>query len=233
MSQSGGLETISRPHSPGSLKRKREHALSRHSPATSSSSTKLASGSATTTDGHSHTMASSNGVRSSQYTSPDSDGTQTDQGEMLHGVGSASSRGSVASSKLTSNSHAFAQNRNSATANGLTPLTNLTESSPPKGNSPRHSKSAADMASIDGTVASQIPASDSVPAPPSEHKPRAQMLPPPGKVKGYRAVWDPELDGKLSKEERKRAQFRKREFGTEVRYIFHILLSLRNIIHIT
>ena len=61
------------------------------------------------------------------------------------------------------------------------------------------------------------------------------MLPPPGKAKGYRVVWDPELDGKLSREERKRATIRKREFGTEVRYkIFHILLSLRNIlIHIT
>lgn len=46
-------------------------------------------------------------------------------------------------------------------------------------------------------------------------------------------VWDPELDGKLSKEERKRATPRKREFGTEVRYTFHSLLSLRNMIYIT
>ena len=53
---------------------------------------------------------------------------------------------------------------------------------------------------------------------------------PPGKVKGYRAVWDPELDSKLSKEERKRATLRKRDFGAEVRYIFHILLSLRKMI---
>ncbi|EME39145.1 hypothetical protein DOTSEDRAFT_75034 [Dothistroma septosporum NZE10] len=218
MSQSGGLETISRPHSPGSLKRKREHApLRHHSPVTSSTSNKLAGGSVTTTSGITHAMASANGVRSSQYTSPDSEGTQTDNsGDMLHGVGSASSRGSVASSKLTSHSYASAPNRTAATANGLTPLTNHTVSSPPKGNTPRHSKSAADMASIDGTVASYIPASDSIPEPPAEPKPRTQMLPPPGKVKGYRAVWDPELDGKLSKEERKRAQFRKRDFGTEI-----------------
>jgi histone-lysine N-methyltransferase SETD1 len=57
------------------------------------------------------------------------------------------------------------------------------------------------------------------------------MLPPPGKVKGYRAVWDPELDNKLSREERKRATFKKREFGTEVRYKFHILLSLHDMTH--
>ena len=46
-------------------------------------------------------------------------------------------------------------------------------------------------------------------------------------------VWDPELDGKLSKEERKRATLRKREFGTEVRDTFYNLLSLRNMIYIT
>jgi histone-lysine N-methyltransferase SETD1 len=56
------------------------------------------------------------------------------------------------------------------------------------------------------------------------------MLPPPGKVKGYRAVWDPELDNKLSKEERKRATFRKKDFGAEVRTYSMILLSS---IHIT
>lgn len=59
------------------------------------------------------------------------------------------------------------------------------------------------------------------------------MLPPPGKAKGYRVVWDPELDGKLSREERKRATLRKRDFGTEVRYILHNLLSLRNMLNIT
>ena len=52
------------------------------------------------------------------------------------------------------------------------------------------------------------------------------MLPPPGKAKGYRVVWDPELDNKLSKEERKRATPRKKEFGTEVRHIPQILLSI-------
>ena len=36
------------------------------------------------------------------------------------------------------------------------------------------------------------------------------------------------MDGKLSREERKRAIPKKKEFGTEVRYIFYILLSLRN-----
>lgn len=72
-------------------------------------------------------------------------------------------------------------------------------------------------------------ASSSEPTP--QRAPRPQMLPPPGTVKGYRAVWDPELDNKLSKEERKRATFRKKDFGAEVRYLFHNLAELAQ--HIT
>jgi histone-lysine N-methyltransferase SETD1 len=52
-------------------------------------------------------------------------------------------------------------------------------------------------------------------------------------VKGYRAVWDPELDGRLKREERKRAQIRTKDFGLEVRNIFYNPLSLRNMIQIT
>lgn len=160
----------------------------------------------------------------------DADDMQVDQGDMLRDVGSASSLASAASSVFTHNSHAAAQNRKLSAPNGLTPLTNHTDhSSPPKGNSPRHSRTAADMASLDGVVASShVPASNVTP----ERPRRTQMLPPPGTVKGYRAVWDPELDGKLSKEERKRATFRKRDFGAEVRYTFHNLLSLRNMSNI-
>lgn len=141
-------------------------------------------------------MTTTNGT--SHYTSPDSD-----------------SLGSTGSSVFTSNEGAFAQNRKAST-NGLTPLTNHTESSPPKGSTPQHSKHTADMAST-----SLVPASDTASSS-QERTQRPQMLPPPGKVKGYRAVWDPELDNKLTKEERKRAMFRKRDFGAEVRYTFHI-----------
>jgi histone-lysine N-methyltransferase SETD1 len=62
---------------------------------------------------------------------------------------------------------------------------------------------------------------------------RPSMQLPPGKVKGYRAVWDPELDGRLKREERKRAQIRTKDFGLEVRNIFHNSLSLRNMIQVT
>jgi histone-lysine N-methyltransferase SETD1 len=181
------------------------------------------------------------GNGANQYISPASDDHDSD---MLRGVGSASSLGSVASSVFTHNSGAFAHNqdqfhssssRKASAINGLTPLTNHAESSPPKGNaSPQYyatSHSAADMAAIaasDAATSSRVLAAASSSEPTPQRAPRPQMLPPQGTVKGYKAVWDPELDNKLSKEERKRATFRKKDFGTEVRYIFHILLSLHN-----
>lgn len=181
-------------------------------------------------------MATANGVHANtHHMPPDSDEMQTENGDILHGVGSASSLGSsAASSVFTHNSHAFNTNRKASAGNGFTPLTNHTESSSPKGHSPHYSKHSTAMASADGVAAaSRTSASDMTTQPTHAPPSRPQMLPPPGKVKGYRAVWDPELDGKLSKEERKRATPKKREFGTEVRHIFHILLSLRNMIHIT
>lgn len=238
MSQSGGgLDAISRTASPGSLKRKRETPdFSHPRPAAGGVTSKsaLVNGATPSSTHQPYNMASTNGPRLNPHPSADSDEMQMDNGDMLRGMGSASSLASAASSVFTQNSHAFGQNRKGSAANGLTPLTNVTESSPPKGNSPLHSKPASAKESIDGVVASShVSASEDQPTdlqPPQ----RPQMLPPPGKVKGYRAVWDPELDGKLSKEERKRATPRKREFGAEVRYIFHILLSLRNMmIHIT
>lgn len=234
MSQAaGGVQAISRSASPGSLKRKRDqldtsfaHAAAPAAPPVAN----LTNGANHAANGRSRLAPTADGLHPTQYTSPDSDEMQGDTSDTLHGVGSASSRGSAASSIFTQSSHAFAQNRKASSGNSLTPLTNHTESSPTKGRSPQRTQHAAEMASIDGAVASShVPTLDPAQARPQ----RPQMLPPPGTVKGYRAVWDPELDGKLSKEERKRATFRKRDFGAEVRYTFHILLSLRNMIYIT
>jgi histone-lysine N-methyltransferase SETD1 len=187
------------------------------------------------TNGASLPSSASATANGEHYTSPDSDEMQTsDTGDMLRGVGSASSLGSTVSSVFSHNSHSFAIN-SKASASGYTPLTTHTDSSPPKGSSPRLSKPATEMASLHGAVAStsHLPPSDTTPDPPQQQRPRPQMLPPPGKAKGYRAVWDPELDNKLSREERKRAAFKKRDFGAVVRYTFHILLSLHNITHMT
>ncbi|KAK0263475.1 hypothetical protein B0A54_00833 [Friedmanniomyces endolithicus] len=212
-SDGGGVETLRRSASPGTLKRKRD---GRASPTTFSKSAKLAASTTAFTASKLSTSTSAD-PRNKHYRSPDSDETpQSDSGDTLRGIGSASSHASTASSVFSSNSHAFVQNRKASLANGLTPMTSLSDSSPPKPSSPPPSKSAADMVATNGAFAtSREPASDPVLEPPAARQERPQMLPQRGKAKGYRVVWDPELDGKLSKEERKRATLRKREFGTE------------------
>ncbi|KAK3116271.1 histone methyltransferase set1 [Teratosphaeriaceae sp. CCFEE 6253] len=209
----GGAETLRRSASPNSLKRKRE---GRASPGTFNKSAKLAA-SATSLAGTRSSTTNSADPRTKQYRSPDSDETlQSDSGDTLRGIGSASSHASTASSIFDSNSHVFAQNRQASLANGLTPMTSISDSSPPKQSSPPPSKCAADMATTNGASgASHLPASATSLEPSTARKERPQMLLPRGKAKGYRVVWDPELDGKLSKEERRRATLRKREFGTE------------------
>ena len=235
----GGVEAGSRSTSPGSLKRKRDSPALPHaraSPSEVQKSAKVTNGATSLSGSRLHNTISADGVTTTKhYRSPDSDEMHTsDPGDLLRGVGSASSLASTASSVFSHNSQAFAHNRKASLANGLTPSTTHTDSSPPKGNSPHNPPSVKNMASSNGVHAnSHMPASNSTPEPPNPRKERPHMLPPSGKAKGYRVVWDPELDNKLSKEERKRATPRKKEFGTEVRYIFHDLLSLRNIIHMT
>lgn len=234
------MESGRRSTSPASLKRKRDSldiSHARASPHEPSKSARLANGATSLTEPSSHnSVSTANGQSSKPYTSPDSDEMQqSDPGDLLRGVGSASSLNSAASSVFSHNSQAFTHNRNASTLNGLTPLTNHTDSSPPKGNSPQHMKSNMETFNANGAAAtSRTPASDIAPSEPSHlQRERPQMLPPPGKAKGYRVVWDPELDLKLSKEERKRAISRKKEFGTEVCNTFQYLLSLHNMMRIT
>lgn len=139
-----------------------------------------------------------------------------ESGDMLQGVDSASSLASTTSSIFSSTSK-LAANQRSALGNGDSPLTAMTDSSPPKTSSPQTASSSTNASA---RLRPDAPSS------------RPSIFPKKGAAKGYRVVWDPELDGKLSKEERKRATVKRRDFGLEVRYIFHHLLSLRNNIHI-
>ncbi|KAK4553033.1 histone methyltransferase set1 [Recurvomyces mirabilis] len=204
----GGLETLRRSASPGTLKRKREGASS---PSTFTKATKLTSN---TSSAASRLGANATGDPRKHYRSPESDeALHSDAGDTLHGVGSASSHASTASTVFSSSSQALAQNHKSSLLNGLTPLTSISDSSPPKQRSPSHAHFSSEMTTINGDAHALT--ADHTLEPPIAKKERPQMLPPSGKAKGYRVVWDPELDGKLSKDERKRATLRKREFGTE------------------
>lgn len=227
MSQTGGVPAVRRSVSPGSLKRKR--GLTDY---TKSQRARLAEGASSSS---SPRLSVASNLHK-QYPSPDSDEPRrSETGDLLHGTNSTSSLNSAASSVFSQGSQSAGQNRAASLANGLTPLTNHTDSSPAKTSSPRAAHISAEMSTANGTHASSDVRSSN---PDASAKSRASgdrpsMQLPPGKVKGYRAVWDPELDGRLKREERKRAQIRTKDFGLEVRNIFHNSLSLRNMIQIT
>lgn len=235
MSQSGGVQAARRSVSPSSLKRKR--GLTDYTNSRLSQRAKLAQGASShssSSPGNAHLSVAAGGHR--QYPSPDSDEPQRpESGDHLLGAGSTSSLNSATSSVFSHGSQASAQNRASSHANGLTPLTNHSDSSSSKAFSPRAAQSMAEMsAATNGTHASStMHSSDTAQASSQPRADRPSMQLPPGKAKGYRAVWDPELDGRLKREERKRATVRTKEFGLEVRNTFHNLLSLRNMIQIT
>ena len=147
-----------------------------------------------------------------------SEGDARDSGSLLDGMGSASSLASTSSSVFSTNAQANRSNGHLASA---TPLTHP-DSSPMKSPFP-----GATSECPSGGVAAVSPivsASAETPRGPSENASRRQSpllphrrqaRPPPGEPKGYRAVWDPEIE--LSKEERKKSKVKIRAFGTEVR----------------
>jgi histone-lysine N-methyltransferase SETD1 len=228
MSQTGGVPAVRRSVSPGSLKRKR--GLTDY---TKSQRARLAEGASSSTS----SRLSATSSLHKQYPSPDSDEPRrSETGDILHGANSTSSLNSAASSVFSQGSQSASQNRAASLANGLTPLTNHSDSSPAKTSSPRAAHISVEMSTTNGTHAfSDVRSSNMEESSSNSHAfgDRPSMQLPPGKVKGYRAVWDPELDGRLKREERKRAQIRTKDFGLEVRNIFHNSLSLRNMIQVT
>ncbi|KAM0722034.1 hypothetical protein Q7P37_002960 [Cladosporium fusiforme] len=211
MSQAGGVQAARKSVSPSSLKRKR--GLTDYTNSRLSQRAKLAESASSSSAGNAHLSVASGGH--GQYPSPDSDEPQPR--DNLLGAGSTSSLNSATSSVFSHGSQGSAQHRASSLANGLTPLTNLSDSSSSKAFSPRAAQSMTEMSTFtNGTPASStMRSSDTAQASSQSRADRPSMQLPPGKVKGYRAVWDPELDGRLKREERKRATVRTKEFGLE------------------
>lgn len=151
-----------------------------------------------------------------------SDADARDSGNLLDGMGSASSLGSSSSSVFSANAQAVRSNGHLSSA---TPLTHP-DSSPLKPLSPylgvksNHQSTVATKSPFahTGAATPRGPSTDATPrqSPPVD---RPQLRPPPGEAKGYRTVYDPELDSKLSDKERKKSVGRTkvRNFGTEVR----------------
>jgi len=161
---------------------------------------------------------------------------QSDTGDLLNGIGSASSHNSTASSLFSTNANSVRHN-GKMSAYASTPLTS-SDASPPKASSPYPSKSERNHNQASPFVASAastslLPPSHPASAAPSPPHNRPQARPPQGEAKGYRAVWDPELDSKLGKEEKRKMKPKVKSFGAEVRPDnFKIsCLSLCNTIH--
>jgi len=138
--------------------------------------------------------------------------------DTLNGIGSASSHQSTTSSVFSGTSDANRTN-GKLSSHAETPLTSY-ESSPPKGASPLTKPSHSRMnGSPFLAPPPNMPPSASNNATPSSspQRDRPQARPAHGIAKGYRAVWDPELDSKLGKEEKRKMKPKLKQFGSEVR----------------
>ena len=142
------------------------------------------------------------------------------QGDLLNGVGSASSS-STASSVFSAAHHAPGLARGQPT-NNLTPLS-APDSSPPRGHkSPVHTKyeSYAEMPNKSSRPPPQIhnmTQTTNIPTLPNMCGSwRIDARPGKGEAKGTRAVYDPDLDKTLSSKERKGRKVQYETFGEEV-----------------
>ena len=155
----------------------------------------------------------------------DDDSYKGENGDLLTGVGSASSLASTASSVF---SHGGQPNMATYTGvsgqqHALTPLTNTDSSPPGKNLSPRSAKAPSDhmparsvdlYASADATSNNVSETITPIHTPPEA---KLQARPGPGEEKGSKLVWDPELDEKLPPKDKKRFKAKYKQFGQEVR----------------
>ncbi|KAG9553949.1 histone H3-K4 methyltransferase Set1, partial [Aureobasidium melanogenum] len=153
-----------------------------------------------------------------------SDSEARDSGDLLNAVGSTSSLASTVSSVFSANTQAPKTNGHSSTnIAALTPLT-YPASSPVKSHSPLASSKPLLNTTQPEPSPLGLPVANTTrgpyenatprPSPPAEN---LQIMPPPGKAKGYRTVYDPEFDNELSEKEKKRrsGKIKTRSFGTE------------------
>ena len=162
---------------------------------------------------------------SSQTGQEDRNQLNGEPGDLLNGVGSASSLNSTSSSVFSNHSHAHGQNRNGNEVHSYnqTPLT-APESSPPgKSGTPQTSTPvyAPDNVNVHSYDYDALPSVGDDAMAKQEtryHSPlleRPKARPEVGEVKGERAVYDPDLDRKLTSKERRNPALKMRyaKFG--------------------
>lgn len=149
------------------------------------------------------------------------DETETAHGDLLNGVGSASSTSTSSSLFSTKNNQ-----QGTAVKNGsanLTPMTHV-ESSPPHSSlaSPEwknvrgRTTSSRDPSNLAAARAAMFEAQDSVTPGAALPVVRKQAHPGKGESRGIRVVYDPELDNTLTSKERKNRKVQEAPFGIYV-----------------
>ena len=150
-----------------------------------------------------------------------------DAGDSSNGVGSASSLNSAVSSVFSAASQTVMlgqHNGNGAGPHSLTPLTNIGSSPPERHRSPGSGKAILNSQHM-GTAAfphdgddHRIARSSSVAITPEATPPqiRIEPRPPTGETKGIKAIYDPELDTRLSAKDKRKLKIRYRKFGEDV-----------------
>ena len=212
------------PTAPSVLQEKRKAARDRRKPVTdSTSSTKDSESSSNANSGHAPTNDTQSRKRSQTQGSQDQAeqlSPSRDAGDLLNGVGSASSLASTTSS-LFSNP-AGTKGKQDATEPSLTLLTPLTshESSPPLSHpSPNNKERITSSSHVNGAHDSRViapPIEASGMKPVTSHD-ASGVLPPPGKSRGMKLLYDPDLDPELAVKDKRKAKPRYGSFGEEVR----------------
>ncbi|RDL41359.1 Histone-lysine N-methyltransferase [Venustampulla echinocandica] len=178
---------------------------------TSTSSTRL--------DDGLRSQAAESNIPTAEPVPSQTDDNESLQGDLLNGVGSASSHASTGSSVFSApaqppNMSTFDGSRN---MNSLTPLTNI-DSSPHRGTSPYQHKSGgpSSRATTDKTITPHdIPQAQST-NPDEPPPPQRIFARDPNKgVKGTICTYDPLLDHKITYNEKKKAKPIYKEFGLE------------------
>ncbi|KAJ9668843.1 histone methyltransferase set1 [Coniosporium apollinis] len=221
-------DTPPRAPPPSQSKRKREagdqeasHSLVASSSVAESLSQKLKHP-PTSQKGFDNNTAAGNKAADKIALSPEDDDLHTgDSGDLLNGVGSASSLASTVSSVFSSGnpSAMFSYPGTTPSLHALTPLTNNDSSPPGKVPSPRPAKiqkvhTHADVATPNGAppIDGAQNASEAITPLHTPPQGRKQARKEPGEISGEKTVYDPELDDKLPQKDRRKHKPRTRAF---------------------
>jgi histone-lysine N-methyltransferase SETD1 len=142
------------------------------------------------------------------------------QGDILNGVGSASSHTSTISSGFSAPPQQYSMTTfgSSQNVSSLTPLTN-TDSSPSRNASPNQSKAVAPSTNSTGFSPDKAVAQNDVPqaqptkADQSTSDPRVYARDPSRAVKGTKCTYDPYLDRRLDSAQKRKTKPIYKEFG--------------------